>query len=102
MKAITTRERLPKYLVVNEIPEKRSWNKHLPKPYKQGEVVQVAPFEEPVRNKQWDDVFQFVKPNDNPMWFRQRYVVVYRKGDDGKFSYKCTECWESFDLLTRN
>ena len=101
MKAITTRESLPKYLVVNEIPEKRSWNKHLPKPYKKGEIVRVAPFEEQVRNKQWDDTFQFVKTNDDPMWFRERYVVVYQKGDDGKFSYKCTEGWGSFDLLTR-
>ena len=101
MKAITTREKLPKFLIVNDTPEKRSWNKHLPKPYRKGEVVRVAPFEEQKRNTDWDDTFQYVKPNNDPLWFRQRYVVVYRRDENGKFTHKCTEGWESFDLLTR-
>lgn len=50
MKAITNKEKLPKFLMVNDIPEKRSWNKHLLKPYKKGEIVKVAPFEEQKRN----------------------------------------------------
>lgn len=87
--------------MVNDTPEKRSWNKYLPKPYQKGEIVKVAPFEEQVRNDKWDDTFKFVKPNNDPIWFRNRYVVIYRKGEDGKFSHKCTEGWESFDLLTR-
>lgn len=102
MKAITNKEKLPKFLMVNDIPEKRSWNKHLLKPYKKGEIVKVAPFEEQKRNDAFDDQFRFVKPNNDPLWFRQRYVVIYRKDDNGKFTLKYTEDWESFDLLTKN
>lgn len=98
MKAITSKEKLPKFLMVNDIPEKRSWNKHLIKPYKKGEIVKVAPFEEQKSN---DDQFRFVKPNNDPLWFRQRYVVIYRKDDNGKFTLKYIEDWESFDLLTK-
>lgn len=102
MKAITNKERLPKFLMVNDIPEKRSWNKHLLKPYKKGEIVKVAPFEEQKRNDMFGDQFRFGKPNNDPLWFRQRYVVIYRKDDNGKFTLKYTEDWESFDLLTKN
>lgn len=101
MKAITNKEKLPKFLMVNDIPEKRSWNKHLLKPYKKGEIVKVAPFEEQKGNDAFDDQFRFVKPNNDPLRFRQRYVVIYRKDDNGKFTLKYTEDWESFDLLTR-
>lgn len=100
MKAITNKEKLPKFLMVNDIPEKRSWNKHLLKPYKKGEIVKVAPFEEQKRNDADGDQFRFVKPNNDPLWFRRRYVVIYRKNDNGKFTLKYTEDWESFDLLT--
>lgn len=102
MKAITNKEKLPKFLMVNDIPEKRSWNKHLLKPYKKGEIVKVASFEEQKRNDAYDDQFRFVKPNNDPLWFRQRYVVIYRKDDNGKFTLKYTEDWESFDLLTKH
>lgn len=100
MKAITVKEKLPKFLVVNGEPETKPWNKHLLKPWKKGEVVKVAPIEEQVRNSDYDDKFQYVKPNNDPMWFRKRYVVVYRKDENGKWTLKYTQGWESFDLLT--
>ena len=100
MKAITKKEKLPKFLVVNGEPESKPWNKHLIKPFKKGEIVKVAPFEEQVRNDKYDDKFQFSKPNNDPEWFRQRYVVVYRKDEEGKWTLKYTEGWNSFDLLT--
>ena len=102
MKAITSKEKLPKFLVVNDVPEKASHNKHLLKPYKKGEMVKVAPFEEQVRCDKYDDVFKYFKPNNDPEYFRKRYVVVYRKDDNGKFTLKYTESWKSFNLLTKN
>lgn len=102
MKPILNKEKFPKFLVVNDIPEKRPWNKHLTKPYKKGEIVKVAPFEQQKRNDKYDDKFTFVKSNNNPIWFRKRYVVILRKSETNKFDYKCTEDWESFNLLTRN
>lgn len=102
MKAITKKEKLPKFLVVNDEPEKKPWNKYLLKPYKKGEIVKVAPFEEQVRNDKYDDQFKYVKPNNDPMWFRSNYVVIYRKDENGKFTLKYTEGWKTFDLLTNN
>ena len=59
MKAITNKEKLPKFLMVNDIPEKRSWNKHLLKPYKKGEIVKVAPFEEQKRNDAYEKLSHY-------------------------------------------
>ena len=47
-------------------------------------------------------MFKFCKPDNNPLHFRSKYVVVYRKDDNGKFTLKYTESWKSFDLLTKN
>ena len=47
MKAITTKEKLPKFLVVNAEAPSKPWNKYLLKPYEKGEIVKVAPFEVP-------------------------------------------------------
>ena len=102
MKAIISKEKLPKFLVVNDEPENTTHNKHLLKPYKKGEIVKVAPFEEQVRCDKYDDMFKFCKPDNNPLHFRSKYVVVYRKDDNGKFTLKYTESWKSFDLLTKN
>ena len=101
MKAITSKEKLPKFLVVNDEAQKMPYNKHLLKPYKKGEMVKVAPFEEQVRCDKYDDVFKYFKPNNDPEYFRKRYVVVYRKDDNGKFTLKYTESWKNFDLLTK-
>ena len=101
MKAITSKEKLPKFLVVNDEPEKTSHNKHLLKPYKKGEIVKVAPFEEQVRCDKYDHVFKYGKPDNNPLHFRSKYVVVYRKDENGKFTLKYTNGWDSLDLLTK-
>lgn len=100
MKAITKKEKLPKFLVVNAEAPSKTWNKYLLKPYKKGEIVKVAPFEEQVRCDKYDHMFQYCKPNNDPEHFRKRYVVIYRKDEQGKWSLKYTEGWESFDLLT--
>ena len=101
MEAITSKDKLPKFLVVNDKPEQRSYNKYLIKPFKRGEIVKVAPFEEQRRNDKWDSYFHLVKFNNDPQWFRERYVVIYRKDENGKFTLKYIEKWESFDLLTK-
>ena len=101
MKAITNKDKLPKFLIVNDIPEKRTHNKYLVKPYRKGEIVKVAPFEEQRRNTKYDDWFKNIELNNDPNWFRERYVVIYRKDENGKFTLKYTESWESFDLLTK-
>lgn len=100
MKAITDKNKLPKFLVVNKEAESTPWNKHLLKPWKKGEVVKVAPFEEQVRDDRYDNQLTHCVPNNDLQWFRERYVVVYRKDKDGKWSLKYTENWGSFDLLT--
>ena len=93
MKAITTKEKLPKFLVVNAEAPSKPWNKYLLKPYEKGEIVKVAPFEEQVSHPSVDST-------PDPEQFRKRYVVVYRKDEEGKWTLKYTQGWESFDLLT--
>ena len=100
MNAITNKEKLPKFLVVNDLPEKEAYNKHLMKPWKKGELVKVAPFEEQVRNDKYDDMFKYVKPDNNPENFRKKYVKVIRKDEKGEWSLVYTESWGIFDLLT--
>lgn len=90
MKAITTKERLPKFLVVNSDAPSKPCNKYLLKPYKKGEIVKVAPFEEQVSYPSGSTSEQF----------RKRYIVIYRKDEEGKWTLKYTQGWESFDLLT--
>ena len=101
MKPILNDEDLPKFLMVNNKIEKRNYNKYLLTPYAVGEIVKVASPEQQVRCKALDDYFKFVKPNDDISWFKQRYVVIYRKDKDGKFSHKCSDSWEIFDYLKR-
>lgn len=101
MKCITKKEKLPKFLMVNEKAESDKRNKYLLKPWRKGEVVKVAPFEEQIRSNKLDSEFTLFTPNQDPQWFRERYVVVYRKDDDGKWSLKYTESWESFNLLKK-
>ena len=66
MKPILKKDNLPKFLMVNSTPETYSHNKHLLKPYKKGEIVKVAPFEEQVRNSTYDHMTPRVKVSDNP------------------------------------
>ena len=91
MKAITTKEKLPKFLVVNAEAPSKPWNKYLLKPYEKGEIVKVDQFEEQVSHP---------SVVSSPEQFRKRYVVIYRKDEEGKWTLKYTQGWESFDLLT--
>lgn len=90
MKAITSKEALPKFLVVNEEPEKRSYNKHLLKPWKKGELVKVAPFEEQVSHP---------TVNTPPAEFRKKYVKVIRKDKEGQWTLVYTAGWDIFNTL---
>lgn len=101
MKCITNKEKLPKFLSVNQNAENDSCNKYLVKPYKKGEIVKVAEFEEQIGGLDFYDRFKFSKPNKDPNWFRKRFVVVYRKDSNNKFSIKYTSTWEKFDLLIK-
>lgn len=83
-------KKYPKFVKCGEIVKNWSWNKHLPKPWKVGEVVKVAPEEEQHSSKYVDIPDEI---------FRKNYLVVYRKGDDGKFSYKCTCRLNQFETL---
>lgn len=102
MKAITEKGKLPKFLIVNGVPETLSYNKHLLKPWKKGELVKVAPFEEQVRNNKYDDQLKYVKPDNDPLHFRQKFVKVIRKDEEGNWSLVYTAGWDIFDLLTNN
>lgn len=79
----------PKVLRVNHIPEQRRINNYLLKPWVAGEIVRVAPEQEQETAAQ-----QSTTPN-----FRKRYLVVYRKDENGKFSLRYVEPWESFDII---
>lgn len=90
MKAITNERDLPKFLIVNDVPEKQSYNKYLLKPWAKGELVKVAPIEEQVSSP-------FAgTPTEQ---FRKRYVKVIRKDDNGKWTLVYTADWKYFELL---
>ena len=46
MKAIVNKTDWPKFLKVNDVMERVSWNKYLLKPWKKGEIVKVVPYNE--------------------------------------------------------
>lgn len=100
MKAITQKEKMPKFLKANSYLPSRSYNKYLPKPYTLGELVKVAPWEEQKRSTIMDDVLSPEVINKDPKWFHENYVVIYRKDDEGNWSIKNTMPWYAFDLLT--
>lgn len=99
MEPMVTKERLPKFLLVNAIPEKMPFNRFLNEPWKKGELVKVAPFEEQCRNSRYDDRFQYVRPNNNPASFRHRFVKVFRKDAAGQFTIQYVARWEFFEPL---
>ena len=101
MKAITQREKMPKFLKANSYLPSKSYNKYLLKPYTPGELVKVAPWEEQKRSTIMDDVLSHKEIiNKDPELFRQNYVVIYRKDNEGNWSIKNTMPWCAFDLLT--
>lgn len=98
MKAITTKEKLPKFLLVSKVAESHGYNKFLPTPWKAGEIVKVSSYEEQIPNRKYDDIFQFVKPIKESD-FRMRFVKVIRKDENGKWNLVHVAGWEQFELL---
>lgn len=88
--------------MVNGVPEGKTYNKYLLKPWKKGELVKVAPFEQQVRNSDYDHLFNYAKPDDDPKSFRKNYVRVIRKDEKGEWTLNYSASWENFDLLTNN
>lgn len=80
-----TPDKMPRFLVVNKTAERRNYNKYLPHPYKEGEIVQVDPDQSP-------------GPNDT-LWkgFRRRFVRIRRRDSNGKWSLTYVADWEIFD-----
>lgn len=91
MKAPKNISSYPKFVVVNQVVNKQSWNKCLPKPWVEGEICRVAP-EDQQRASKYCDVPLEV--------FRKRFVTVLRKGDGGKFDLVYVAEWQQFDELS--
>lgn len=102
MKGILSEEKLPKFLRVNNFMPSMSVNKHLQKPYVLGEIVKVAPWNEQIPSKFVNEMSKYPESVDNDInHFHKRYVVVYRKDDEGKWSIKNTTSWNAFELLSK-
>lgn len=87
MKPIIQTNLLPKFLVVNDVAAKATWNKYLPMPWKEGEMVRVHPEQTSTKMK--------------PEAFAKNYVRVIRKGHDGEWNVINTSFWSHFSLLTK-
>ena len=59
MKGILSKEKLPKFLKVNNFLPSKAWNKYLPKPYVLGEIVKVAPWEEQVPSEFMKNILKY-------------------------------------------
>ena len=101
MKGILSKEKLPKFLKVNNFFFFFAWNKYLPKSYVLGEIVKVAPWEEQVPSEFMKNILKYPElVNDEVEHFHERYVVVYRKDDNGQWTRKNTDSWAAFELLS--
>ena len=93
MKAIVNKSNWPKFLRVNDTIERRriDWNKYLLKPWKEGEIVKVVPYDE-----------QKSSCSTPLEIFRKRYVSVIRKDEEGNWTLRYNWDWEIFDLLNNH
>lgn len=100
MKAISKKESFPKFLSYR-IGEDNSHNKFLLKPWVNGEIVKVLPFDEQTKGREhYQEKFKFVKI-DSDSEFRKKFVKVLRKDDDGKWNLCYIESWRNFNLLNK-
>jgi hypothetical protein len=99
MKAILVKDKMPKFLVVNELPETKTYNKHLTIPWKKGEIVKVAPFEK--QSPDYDHPLYLNSKRRSDISFRLKYVTVFRNSENGKWDSKHIEYWKNFDQLTK-
>lgn len=91
---------MPAFVMVNAEAEKKPWNNFLPKPWKKGEVVKLASINEQHESQQYDDYFNYIPAKKgNSIKFRLKFAVIFRKGDDGKFSQRFVTEWANLDLL---
>ena len=88
MKAIVNKTDWPKFLRVNNSTDHISWNKHLLKPWKKGEIVRVVPYDE---QKSSCSIPMEV--------FRKRYVNVIRTEEEGQWTLRYNWSWDIFEPL---
>ena len=100
MKPITDYSKLPKFLVISNAQVQKSSNKYLLKPYRKGEIVRVAPAEEQKPNHEFDHMAKYVEPCTDDCW-REHYLKILRKGDDGKFSLPYVISWDGVELINK-
>lgn len=92
MKAITTEKDFPKFLRVSAIIKSKSYNKYLQKPFTEGEIVKIVPYDE-----QHSIGVQMEKSR-----FLRQYINILRKDSNGKFTIRYTASWEIFEPLKKN
>lgn len=91
MKAITTKQNFPKFLRVSEEIKKKSYNKFLQKPFVEGEIVKIVPFDEQ----------RSISVQMEKVKFLNQYVNIIRKDSNGKFTIRYTASWEIFEPLKK-
>jgi len=100
MEAVKDYNSLPKFLRVNANQTGANHNKFLLRPYLEGEIVRVQPAELQKPNRQYDHLYEHVKPITDD-FFRARFCAILRKDDNGKFSIPYTIQWRSLDLMKK-
>lgn len=100
MKPITDYSKLPKFLVISNAQVQKSSNKYLLKPYRKGEIVRVAPSEEQKPNHEFDQMTTRVEHCTDEFW-KEHYVKILRKGDDGKFSLPYVISWDGVEVMKK-
>lgn len=90
------KDKLPKFLMVNNVPEQRTWNKYLLKPFHQGEIVKVASCEEQQAEADWCSSQLSLNID-----FSKKFIVVYRQDDNGKFTLRYVQDLSCFCSLQR-
>lgn len=101
MKPITDYSKLPKFLMISDSQASKNSNKYLLKPYRKGEIVKVVPAEEQKPNHDFDFMTPRVKPCTDE-WWRQRFLRILRKGDDGRFSLLYVIPWDGVEFLKKS
>ncbi len=91
MKAITTKQNFPKFLRVSEEIKKKAYNKFLQKPFVEGEIVKIVPFDEQRSVNQSTDKVRFLT----------QYVNIIRKDNNGKFTVRYTVAWDILEQLKK-
>ena len=100
MKPIKDYSKLPKFLQVSKWQVEQSYNKYLPKPYKEGEIVKTQPIEVQKPDHKYDHTTLRVPPCTDEFW-QTRYCRIWRKDETGKFNHSCVLEWQALDYLKK-